>query len=62
MAITHGMIKVQMMRETMSVFTGSPPRGTYAPFRYRESRVSSDGSNRRLASDLSSRAKNGVAK
>jgi len=27
MAITHGKIKVQMMRETTSVLTGSPPSG-----------------------------------
>ena len=32
MAIVHGKIKIQMMRETMSVFTGSPLAALRAPF------------------------------
>jgi len=55
MAITQGMIKVQMTRETMSVFTGHPLAVLLVPFRNRESRA--EGRILELACDLSSRAK-----
>src|SRR6266404_3914773 len=56
-AITHGMIKVQMMRETISVFKGHSSPCSLHAFESRGSQVPPAGYIHKLACDLHARAK-----